>query len=82
MDFFARQEQSRRTSRALVAVFLLAFVLVALATTVVVTAALRLYTENNSLYLGTEGWSQWLGAHAGLVLGIAAGSFGRARASL
>jgi Zn-dependent protease with chaperone function len=76
VDFFARQEQSRRTSRALVGVFLLAFVLVALATTVVVTVALRLYTENNSLYLGTETWGQWLVAHAGLVLGIAAGSFG------
>ena len=76
MDFFARQEQSRRTSRALVGVFLLAFVFVALATTIVVTAALRLYTENNSLYLGTESWSQWLGANAGLVLGVAAGSFG------
>jgi Zn-dependent protease with chaperone function len=76
VDFFARQEQSRRTSRVLVGVFVLAFVFVALATTVVVTAALRLYTENNSLYFGTETWSQWLGAHAGLVLGIAAGSFG------
>jgi Zn-dependent protease with chaperone function len=76
VDFFARQEASRRTSRALVGVFLLAFVLVALATTVVFTAALRLYTENNALYLGTESWSQWLGGHAGLVLGIAAGSFG------
>jgi len=76
VDFFARQEQSRRTSRALVGVFLLAFVLVALATTIVVTAALRLYTENNSLYLGTENWGQWLGAHLGLVFGVAAGSFG------
>lgn len=76
MDFFARQEASRRTSRALVGVFLLAFVFVALATTIVVTAALRLYTENNALYLGTESWSQWLVGHAGLVLGIAAGSFG------
>jgi Zn-dependent protease with chaperone function len=76
VDFFARQEQSRRTSRALVGVFVLAFVLVALATTVVVTAALRLYTENSSMYLGTETWSQWLTAHFGLVLGIAVGSFG------
>ena len=76
MDFFARQEQSRRTSRALVAVFLLAFIVVALATTVVVTAALRLYTENNSLFLGTENWRQWLGGHGGLVVGIALGAFG------
>ena len=76
MDFFARQEQSRRTSRALVAVFVLAFIIVALATTVVVTAALRLYTENNSLFLGTENWRQWLAGHGGLVAGIALGAFG------
>ena len=76
MDFFARQEASRRTSRALVGVFLLAFVLVALATTIVVAAALRLYTENNSLFLGTESWGQWLGANGALVLGVAIGSFG------
>ncbi|HWN39003.1 MAG TPA: M48 family metalloprotease, partial [Gammaproteobacteria bacterium] len=76
MDFFARQEVSRRTSRVLVGVFLLAFVLVALATTIVVAAALRLYTENNSLFLGTESWSQWLDANGGLVLGVALASFG------
>ena len=76
MDFFARQEVSRRTSRALVAVFLLAFTLVALATTIVVAAPLRLYTENNSLFLGTESWSQWLGANGALILGVAVGSFG------
>jgi Zn-dependent protease with chaperone function len=76
VDFFARQEQSRRTSRALVAIFVLAFLVVALATTVVVTAALRLYTENNSLFLGTENWSQWLGGHGGLIVGIALGAFG------
>ena len=63
-------------SRALVGVFLLAFILVALATTVVVAVALRLYTENNSLFLGTESWGQWLNGHGGLVIGIAAGAFG------
>jgi Zn-dependent protease with chaperone function len=76
VDFFARQEQSRRMSRALVAVFLLAFLIVALATTVVVAVALRLYMENNSLFLGTESWEQWLDGHGGLVLGVAAGAFG------
>jgi Zn-dependent protease with chaperone function len=76
VDFFARQEQSRRTSRALVVVFLLAFIVVALATTALVAAGLRLYTENNSLFLGTESWRQWLEGHGGLVLTIAAGTFG------
>ncbi len=76
MDFFARQEQSRRTSRALVVVFLLAFIVVALATTALVAAGLRLYTENNSLFLGTENWRQWLEGHGGLVLTVAVGTFG------
>ncbi len=75
MDFFARQEQSRRTSRALVVVFLLAFILVALATTAIVAAGLRLYTENNSLFLGTENWRQWLEGHGGLVVTVAVGTF-------
>ncbi len=76
MDFFARQEQSRRTSRTLVAVFLLAFLIVAFVTTVAVAAGLRLYMENNALFLGTETWRQWLDGHGGLVLGVAAGTFG------
>ena len=76
MDFFARQEQSRRTSRTLVGAFLLAFIVVALATTAVVAAGLRLYTENNSLFLGTENWRQWLDGHGGLVLSVAFGTFG------
>jgi Zn-dependent protease with chaperone function len=66
VDFFARQEQSRRTSRALVGAFLLAFVIVAVATTVVVAAGLRLYTENNALFLG----------HGGLVTAVALGTLG------
>jgi len=76
VDFFARQEQSRRTSRALVVIFLFAFILVALATTAVVAAGLRLYTENNSLFLGTENWRQWLEGHGGLVVAVAIGTFG------
>ena len=67
MDFFARQEQSRRTSRVLVALFLLAFLTCAIATTVVVGAALRLYLNSNALFLGDQSWQQWAGAHAGLV---------------
>jgi Zn-dependent protease with chaperone function len=76
VDFFARQEQSRRTSRALVVAFLLAFVIVAIATTIVVAIGLRLYTENNSLFLGTETWAEWLAGHGGLVVGVAIGTFG------
>jgi len=74
VDFFARQEQSRRTSRMLVAAFLGAFAVVALATTIVVAAALRLYTENNALFLGTEDWQEWLAGHFGLVAVIGGGT--------
>jgi Zn-dependent protease with chaperone function len=74
VDFFARQEQSRRTSRVLVGMFLLAFAVVALATTIVVAAALRMYTENNALFLGTESWQQWLDGHRGLVALVAGGT--------
>jgi MazG family protein len=45
--------------------FLLAFAVVALATTIVIAAALRMYTENNALFLGTESWQQWLDGHLG-----------------
>jgi Zn-dependent protease with chaperone function len=76
VDFFARQEQSRRTSRALVAAFVLAFLIVALATTIVVAVAMRLYTENNALFLGTETWAEWLDGHGGLIVGLAVGTFG------
>jgi len=76
VNFFARQEQSRRTSRALVGAFMLAFLLVAIATTIVVAAALRMYTENNTLFLGTETWREWLEGHGGLVITVAAGSLG------
>ncbi len=76
MDFFARQEQSRRTSRRLVGVFLLAFLICALATTIVAALAVRLYMENNSLFLGTERWQDWLAAHLGLVAIMAGGTLG------
>jgi Zn-dependent protease with chaperone function len=76
VDFFAHQEQSRRTSRVLVGAFLLAFIVVAIATTVIVAAGLRLYTENNALFLGTESWREWLAGHGGLVAGVALGTLG------
>jgi len=67
VDFFARQEQSRRTSRVLVALFMLAFLACAVATTIVVGAALRLYLNSNALFLGGQSWQEWVALHAGLV---------------
>ena len=74
MDFFARQEQSRRTSRVLVLLFLLAFLACALATTVVVVAALRLYFQSHALFLGDQTWQDWVATHAGLALVIVGGT--------
>jgi Zn-dependent protease with chaperone function len=75
VDFFARQEQTRRTSRVLVGAFLVAFLVCALATTVVASIALRTYMENSALYLGTENWQDWLAAHLLLVAAIGGGTF-------
>ncbi|HLF09632.1 MAG TPA: hypothetical protein VJA26_00325, partial [Gammaproteobacteria bacterium] len=76
MDFFASQEQSRRSTRYLVGMFLVAFLAIALATTVVTAAAVRMYMENNTLFLGTQSWDQWVAAHGMLLIGIAAGTLG------
>jgi Zn-dependent protease with chaperone function len=74
VDFFARQEQSRRTSRVLVALFLLAFLACALATTVVVAGGLRLYLNSNALFMGGQTWQDWVTLHAGLVAVLIGGT--------
>ncbi len=74
MDFFTRQEQSRRTSRILVALFMLSFLVCATATTAVVAIGARLYMRNNALFLGTERWQDWVGAHFGLLVILAGGT--------
>jgi Zn-dependent protease with chaperone function len=74
VNFFARQEQSRRTSRMLVVLFLLAFLACALATTVVVAGALQVYMQNNGSFVGAESWSDWLVANLGLVAMVTAGT--------
>ena len=76
MDFFTRQEHSRRTSRVLVSLFLLSFLICATATTIVVAIGLRLYTQNSALLIGTERWQDWTAAHFGLLALIAAGTLG------
>jgi len=56
--------------------FLLAFSVVALATTVAASLAIRLYMENNSMFLGTESWQEWVAAHLALIALLGAGTFG------
>jgi Zn-dependent protease with chaperone function len=74
VDFFARQEQSRRTSRVLVLLFLLAFLACALATTLAVSVALRLYLQSDALFLDGQPWQDWVATHAGLVLVLVGGT--------
>ena len=62
MDFFARQEQTRRTSRVLVGAFLASFLVCALATTFAISLALR-YANPGYLYVGPGGWFQWAAAN-------------------
>src|SRR5262249_12601017 len=65
---------SRRTSRMLVALFLLAFLACALATTVAVGAALRLYLNSNAVFLGDQTWQQWVAQNSGLVAMMVGGT--------
>ena len=58
----------------LVALFLLAFLACALATTVVVGAGLRLYLNSNALFLGGQSWQQWVATHAGLLATMIGGT--------
>ncbi len=58
----------------LVVMFLLAFLACALATTVVVAGALRLYMQNNGAFVGGGSWSDWLVGNLGLVALVTGGT--------
>jgi Zn-dependent protease with chaperone function len=66
MNFFQRQEASRRLSRRLVALFSLAVVAVIAAVNVVVIFVFARAEEHNTGYAPTMG--EWMGAHSGTVL--------------
>lgn len=69
MDFFARQEQSRRATRLLVILYLIAVLVIVAVVTVLVAVLLGLFTEP---YQGSAGDLSALVANAPLLLGIAA----------
>jgi Zn-dependent protease with chaperone function len=71
VDFFARQEQTRRTSRVLVGAFLASFLVCALATTFAVALVLRNVSER-ALYAGPVTWTEWVAANLGPLGGIMA----------
>ena len=74
MDFFARQERSRRTSALLVALFAAAFLAVAGATTLLVAVFLRAHLHTDFWLGGNESFGQWAAAHASLLGLVAAGT--------
>jgi Zn-dependent protease with chaperone function len=59
VDFFARQDQTRRATRFLVVAFGLAFLAVALATTIVAAAAFSMYSQYDPLAFGSRSWVEW-----------------------
>jgi Zn-dependent protease with chaperone function len=67
MDFFSRQEQSRRATRRLVMLFGLAFFAVAVITAVAATAAVGMYTEYDPMTFGARTWQQWAVDNAALI---------------
>jgi Zn-dependent protease with chaperone function len=74
MDFFARQERSRRTTRFLVVMFLIAVLVITFATTAVTGAIVRLYASNPAA--ASMPWPAWSEEHAFLLLAVAAGTLG------
>jgi Zn-dependent protease with chaperone function len=76
-DFFTRQEQSRRTTRILVAMFVLAVLATALAVTVAGALVLAAYTSQSELpFAGAQSWSMWAGLHIRVLLAIAGCTLG------
>ncbi|MEE9571068.1 MAG: M48 family metallopeptidase, partial [Gammaproteobacteria bacterium] len=74
MDFFTQQERSRRATRVLVVMFLLAVTLIVLAVTLVVAVVVRLYTDPygpQSVIDGTS-FTVWLMDNGTLLAGVAA----------
>ena len=76
MDFFSRQEQSRRTTRRLVVLFALAFLAVALATTVIAAAALSLFLEYDPFTFGARSSVQWAADNTWRLVGFVAAIIG------
>jgi Zn-dependent protease with chaperone function len=67
VDFFARQEQSRRATRRLVMLFGLAFFAVAMITAVAATIAVGMYTQYDPATFGVRTWQQWTADNAALI---------------
>jgi Zn-dependent protease with chaperone function len=67
VDFFSRQEQSRRATRRLVALFGFAFFAVAVITAVAAALAVDMYAEYDPFTFGTRTWQQWTADNVALL---------------
>lgn len=76
IDFFARQERSRRKTRLLVVLFAAAVLLTALAVTVAAALVLGVSGANQGTLVGSGGLVAAAGEHGGVLLSIAAGTLG------
>jgi Zn-dependent protease with chaperone function len=76
VDFFARQEQARRTTRHLIVLFTLAFLAVAVLTAVAATAAFSMYGQYDPIAFGGRSVPQWLLANVAPLSIAAASTFG------
>jgi hypothetical protein len=74
LDFFARQERSRRTTRFLIVAFALSFTAIVLATTLVTAVVLRLYSGSENLFVGGATFGRWAGQHVSLLALVALGT--------
>jgi Zn-dependent protease with chaperone function len=72
MDFFARQDQARRTSRRLIVLFALAVIAVVVAVDLVVFTAISIARPDVYIGDGIPSLKQWMFAHPGTVLAVTA----------
>ncbi|HEX7116912.1 MAG TPA: M48 family metalloprotease [Steroidobacter sp.] len=72
MDFFARQDQARRTSRRLIVLFVLAVIAVVVAVDLVVFTAISIARPDVYIGDGIPTLKQWMLAHPGTVVVVTA----------
>jgi Zn-dependent protease with chaperone function len=72
VDFFTRQDETRRSTRFLVVAFAIAFLAVVAATTGAVALVLRFSALQTTTAAGMQSFGDWAGSNIGLLLGVAA----------
>ncbi len=76
MDFFSRQEQSRRSTRYLVVLFAIAFLTVAIATAIAAIVAFGFFADYDPTTFGSRDLPAWLADNAARLFTIVAVTMG------